>query len=125
MLDTYAEQQLTGRGDTSLHFHLEDRVPTHDTVVQLQLRDTRRTVSDATYTVTEADDVIMCTVACTVSMPVSKGNGREFEVVMSGTGNVLVDLAGSDAIYGEGSVLLNMQGMALRFKAISGGWIII
>lgn len=125
MLDSYQEQQLTGAGDTLLHHHLSDRIPTHDTLVQLEVLATRRTVTTDPYTVTEADDILLCPSGGTLNFPASKNNGREYEVVMTGTDPVTVVLNGSDLVYGSSSVLLSVQGTALRFKAVSGGWIFI
>lgn len=125
MLDNNQEQQLTGAGDTLLHYHLSDRIPTHDTLVQLEVLATRRTVTTDPYTVTEADDILLCPSGGTINFPASKNNGREYEVVMTGTDSVTVQLDGSDLVYGESSVLLEQQGTALRFKSVSGGWIFI
>jgi hypothetical protein len=81
-------------------------------------------VASATYTVSPTDDILLCSIVTTIIFPIAK-NGREIEVVMTGVGDVTVNLAGTDLIYGETSVLLNVQGMALHFKAITGGWILI
>lgn len=125
LLNDFQEQQLIGGGDTLLHFHLSDRIPTHDTLVQLEVVATRRTVTTDPYTVTEADDLLLCPSGGTINFPASKNNGREFEVVMTGTDPVTVVLDGSDLVYGESSVLLEQQGTALRFKSVSGGWVFI
>lgn len=120
-----APNSLTGGGDSFDHYHSTDRIPTHDTLQQIHQLDTKRTVSTATYTVVEQDDILLCSVNSVVSFPASKANGREIEVVMTGGNALTVDLAGSDTIFGEGSVLLEIVGTALRFKSISGGWILI
>jgi hypothetical protein len=76
------------------------------------------------YTILESDDIIEVSALATVTLPIAK-NGREYQVIMTGVGNVTVQLSGTDQIYGNTSVLMNVQGMSLRFKAISGGWIFI
>jgi len=124
-LDSFQEQQLTGAGDTLLHYHLADRLRTHDTVVQAQLAATFRAPPSDPYTVTESDLFLYCPNGETLTMPLSKANGREFEVIMTGTDPVTVNLSGSDTVYGETSVYIEIQGTALRFKAVSGGWVFI
>lgn len=125
MLDSFQEQQLTGGGDTLLHFHLADRTPTHETVVQGDIAAAAKNVPTDPYTVTESDLFLYCPNGETLTMPLSKANGREFEVVMTGTDPVTVNLSGSDTVYGETSVYIEIQGTALRFKAVSGGWVFI
>jgi len=115
---------LTGGGDSFDHYHSSDRTPTHDTLQRLHELDTKRTVSTDPYTVQSSDDILLCQ-GGTVNFPASKGNGREIEVVMMTSTNVLVQLAGTDAVCDETSVLIEEQWTALRFKSITGGWILI
>lgn len=124
-LDTYHEQQLTGGGDTLLHYHLADRTPTHESVVQGTIAAAAKVVPTDPYMVTESDFYLYCANGETLTMPLSKANGREFEVIMTGTDPVTVNLSGSDEVYGETSVLIEEQGTALRFKAVSSGWVFI
>ena len=120
---TETPTELTNGGDCHLHYHQSDRVPRQDTIRGLQF--VTRVVSVATaYTIMETDDIVEVSVVATVTLPLAK-NGREYQVVMTGVGNVTVNLSGTDLIYGNTSVLLNVQGMSLRFKAITGGWILI
>lgn len=116
---------LTGGGDSFDHYHSSDRAPTHDTLQRLHQLDTKRTISTSTYTVVEQDDILLCSVATTITMPASKANGREIEVVMTGVYPISITLAGSDTVCDETSVLIEAQWTALRFKSVSGGWIFI
>ena len=124
MLDTYQEAVLTGGADCFIHWHSSDRVVDHGTLQQLQQIARETSVTTTPYVVTASDDILLCTIASTVTFPLAK-NGREIEVVMTGTGNVTVNFSGTDTMYGNTSVLLNAQGMALRFKAITGGWVLL
>ncbi len=115
---------LVNGGDCTLHHHSADRYPTHVTLSRLQQLTNQRVISTATYTVASTDDILLIGVVCAVTFP-RANNGREIEVVMTGTGNVTVNFAGTDKLYGQTSALLNLQGMALRFKAIVGGWVLL
>jgi hypothetical protein len=124
MIDPHHEAALVNGGDCFSHWHSTDRVVDHGTLQQLQQLVRETNVSTSPYTVTASDDILLCSAAGSVNFPLAK-NGREIEVVMTGTGNVTVNFAGTDTIYGSTSVLLNVQGMALHFKAVSGGWILV
>jgi len=56
-LDARQEGELTGGGDSLLHYHLQDRVPTHDTLNGLQRVMSARTVT-TNYTCTFNDDIV-------------------------------------------------------------------
>lgn len=123
MIDERQEGELTNGGDCFSHYHSSDRVRTHDDVLRLQELLNEHSVS-GTYAITDQDDVLLCAIGGTLTLPRAK-NGREFEVVMTGTTNVTVNLTSPDLIYSNSSVLMTLQGMALRFKAVSGGWILV
>ena len=123
MLDPVQESSLISGGDNFDHWHSSDRVPTHATLQRLQQL-TRQTEVTGSYTVVDGDDLILCPTGATIAFPLAK-NGREIEVVMTGTIQVIITLAGTDLIYGESSVLIEVQSTALRFKAVSGGWILL
>lgn len=123
MINPSHESQLTNGGDCPLHWHSSDRVVRHDDVTQGQAILRQRDVS-GTYTITEKDDILLCASGGTVTLPLAKG-GREFEVVMIGATNVTVATTSPDLVYGASTVLMNVLGMALHFKATSGGWLII
>lgn len=123
MLTPQQESTLTSGGDSFDHYHSQDRTVTQRTAHDLQSVLREREVAGI-YAVTDSDDVLLCTAPATISLPKSK-NGRELEVVAAATDSVLCLCSGSDRVYGESSVLLTVLGMALHFKAISGGWILI
>ena len=123
MIDTSQESQLVSGGDCQLHWHSIDRVVRHEDVEQAQAILRQRSVS-GTYTITDKDDILLCATGGTLTLPLARA-GREFEVVMTGTTGVTVNLTSPDEIYGETSVLLSIQGTALHFKATTGGWIIV
>ena len=123
MLDPVQESSLVSGGDNFDHWHSSDRVPTHATLQRLQQL-VRQTSVTGTYTVVDGDDIILCATGATITFPLAK-NGREIEVVMTGVIQVIINFTGTDLIYGESSVLLEVQGTALHFKAVAGGWILI
>jgi hypothetical protein len=116
-------ETLTGGGDCFEHYHSEDRIPTHDTLSRLQQLARQNTVSTA-YSLTKNDDYVSVTGTTTVTLPQAM-NGQEFVIINSGTGTVTVNSFTGDTICGSTSVLLTVQWMALQFKAVSGGWIIV
>lgn len=113
---------LTQGGDTLLHYHLSDRVPTHDTLLGLQKAEYVHSVAGP-YTATYNDDLILCS-GGNVTLPAAK-NGKIIEVLQTTTSNVTVLPTGSDTVEGTSSVSMLVQWLALTFKAISGGWVII
>lgn len=125
MTDDYAQQQLTGGGDTLLHYHLQDRTPTHDTVLQLQAVDHRTEVSGSTYTVTQLDDILLCdTTSNNVTLTLPKAKfGREFEVIkMAIPYTVTVLPTSPDTILGATGLTISSQYDAIRLKAVTEGW---
>jgi len=117
------QDDLVNGGDCHLHYHQSDRTPRQDTIHGLQLV-TRTRVVSTSQSILRDDDIVEVSALATVTLPIAN-NGREFQIVMTGAGNVTVQLSGTDLIYGNTSVLMNVQGMSLRFKAITGGWILI
>lgn len=115
---------LINGGDCHRHFHSDDRTPTHDTLARLQQLNTQVSPSSA-YAVRASDDIIQIRAGVPVTMPLSAGNGREYEVVALDDVPFLISLTSPDTIFGETSVLVEVAGTALRFKAITGGWIFI
>lgn len=123
MLTPQQESTLTSGGDSFDHFHSADRVVTQRTVRDFHSILRERNVSGS-YVLTDSDDVLLCTSTATIQFPLAK-NGREFEVVLLGAGPVTCICASTDLVYGAASVVLDLPGTALHFKAISGGWILI
>lgn len=118
-------RSLIDGGPSYDHWHPVDRIPTHDTLQQLRQLDNKITIGTDPYVVRAQDDILLAASGETITFPVSKNNGREIEVVMSGVLPVTVNMGGSDTVCGEASVLIEEQWTALRFKSVSGGWILI
>ena len=114
---------LQGGGDSFEHYHSSDRTPTHDTLSRLQQLNRQNNVTGP-YTLIDKDDIILADTAGPLQLPVAR-NGREFEIIMIGIDPVTVNLTHPDTIYGDSSVTLTIQSTALRFKAITGGWVFI
>lgn len=115
--------ELTGGGDCTLHFHTVDRAPTHDTLLRLQDLCNHVTVS-SNYTARYEDDLIMVELGATVTLPLSI-RGKEFEVVAMDDTAFSILFSGADTLYGDTSVLVEVAMTALRFKSITGGWVLI
>ena len=124
-MDARQEALMLNGADCPLHFHSQDRVPTHDTLSALQGVAKQTIPTGEDYTATSQDDYILCAGSCTVTLPPAR-NGQEYEIVKTFAGGVVTILpSGTDTIIGTTSVLVYVQWTALRFKAISGGWAII
>lgn len=83
------------------------------------------TVTASTYAVTRNDDFILVGATCTVTLPLA-ARGREIEVVKTFAGGyVNIVPTSTDTLVGTTLVQILVQWTALRFKAISGGWILI
>lgn len=123
-LDQYQEQQLTGAGDTLLHYHLADRA----TNAGLQSAARQAIVSDTTYNIADNDEFLLVdtsAVSATLYLPGSRG-GKEYEVIKIAAANSVTVVAdGSDTVCGAASLLLTMQWSAARLKAVAGGWVLI
>ena len=116
---------LVNGGDCILHYHQLDRVPRQDTLHGLQLVTRVRTVSTSQTLLTSDDIVMVDTGGINVKL-LRAINGREFEVVMTAdVAPFTISFSGTDTLYGKTSVMVEVQGTALRFKAITGGWILI
>lgn len=124
MLDDRDERQLVGGGDTLLHYHLADRA----TNAGLQSDARQRTTSDSAFSVTYDDDFVFCDTTSSnisVTLPLAR-NGKEFEIVKTASPNMLTILpSGTNTLAGAASVLVYVQWTALRFKAVSGGYVLI
>ena len=124
MLDPRSEQELTGGGDTLLHYHLQDRA----TNAGLQSDARVSSVSATTYTATYDDDFILLDttlVPITVYLPLAR-NGREIEVVYDlGVNNVTIVPQTGETVMHEPDAVLTLKGTALRLKAIDTNWVII
>jgi hypothetical protein len=118
------EAQISG-GDNPYHWHAHDRVVNHDTLTQLNQIANQRSITTSTYTVQPSDDYLLVGTTSTITLPAAK-NGQEYEIVKVFSGGYIIILpAGTDTVVGTTSVLVTVQWTALRFKAVSGGWILI
>lgn len=120
---TDQESSLVGFGDCFTHYHSSDRQATHYLLGQMQQIEavTERT---APYTATSKDDIILVSAGGTITLPLAK-NGGEFQVIMTSATAVTVAFSGTDLLYGAGSITMTSLGSSLRFKAITGGWVIL
>lgn len=127
MIDARQAQELVGGGDSLLHYHLSDRIPTHATLHGLQEVAVVRSVSANTTLTYEDDYVLVDTTAGSVAitLPASKA-GKEFEIIKIAAANsVTVDGDGSETICGSTTMLLTTQWSAANMKAVAGGWVLI
>lgn len=119
------EALMLNGADCPLHFHSQDRIPTHDTLNALEAIAKQVNIAGDTYIATDEDDYILVGQTATITLPVAK-NGKEIEVIKTFNGSYIRILpSGTDTILDDTSVIVYVQWTALRFKAIAGGWIII
>lgn len=127
MLTAQQESSLVSGGDCFEHWHSSDRARTHSDLEQLQQLASVVTVT-SDFTVRTGTDFVLADTSLsdlTVTLPRS-ADGVEMEVVKVATPNILtIALTGADLIYGQSSVLVYNIATALRFKSITGGWILI
>ena len=82
------------------------------------------------YTATAVNGILLCdtsSTSFTITLPDATSNfGKEIEVVKTSSANRLTVIpTGADTIVGDTSVIIFRQWTALRFKAVTGNWIII
>ena len=126
-LDSVQEQQLVGGNDTLLHFHLADRIPTHDTVRVAQGVMQQRTVTSST-TATDNDDVILVDSTAgsvTVNLPPSRRGKELILKKIVAANSMILDGNGAETIDGVATITVNTQWAVRRIKAYAGNWIII
>lgn len=118
MISNQQEEQLTGSGECFLHYHPDDRVPTHDTLNRLQNLASIVTKS-AAYTLTYNDDWVLVSATSTMTLPMPKGE-KEFEIVCVGAATTVTIAAPTGStINGASSVNFNTQWTGKRVKAIN------
>ena len=120
------EALLTNGSDCPLHYHTSDRVVTHDTLNALEGIASQHVITTATYTATAADDIIICPIACTITLPVAK-NGKRFIIIKTfAASSVIINCAGTDTINGSATNTITVQWDTRTLNAmIIGGWIIL
>lgn len=116
---------LLNGGDCHLHYHQFDRTPRQDTLHGIQTVTRVQEGVNSNITLSDTDDIVICTYPCTITLPLSKG-GREFEVVKNFEGDQIIILpTHPDTLLGKYAILVYNKGTALHFKSISGGYILI
>lgn len=124
MIDQRSEQELTGGGDTLLHYHLSDRA----TNAGLQNDARVSLVTGAAYAIAPGDDFVVLDTtsgAVTVTLPRAR-NGKEIEVILqAGTYNGVILPQSGETIMGEADAIFSVVGTAIRFKAINLNWVAI
>ena len=117
-MDSTQENQLTQGGECYLHYHPDDRVPTHDTLARLQAIAGVVTKS-ASYTATYTDDWICVSATATITLPKPR-SGRELMIVNIGAATtVTIAVPSGYTINGASSINFNTQWTAKRIKQIS------
>lgn len=126
MLDPRDEQQLVGVGDTLLHYHLSDRIPTVDTLEQLWALAPIFAMTSSGEVPPHAAFILADSTAgsVTVQLPPAFAS-REIEIIKLSTANrVLILPTPPEKILGQDGVILQTQYDALRLKALEGfGWV--
>lgn len=127
MLRPDQEAELTERGDCQSHYHSSDRMPTQDTILQIQRLNTPRLISSNFVANDNSNYLLMDTSSGNVSvqLPAAR-NGREIVVMKNTAGNYVQILPlGSDKILGLNELKLYNYGDSARLKAIPGGWFVL
>ena len=124
MFDPRLEQELTGGGDSLLHYHLADRAT--NAGLQAEARVTR--IGTTTYTVRAGDDFLLVDtslVPVDIYLPLAR-NGRELEVIYhTGTSVITLWPQPGDTAMGTVNIVMTLVDTALRLKAIDNNWVII
>lgn len=127
MLTTQQESSLTSGGDCFEHWHSQDRVLSHNSLLQLQQLQNVATVSTNT-TLSDINDIVLVDTTggnVTVNLPPAR-NGRVYTVVKLSTTNLLtVAASGTDTIDSAASISTTTGWVSRTFKAVTGGWIIV
>jgi hypothetical protein len=96
---------------------------------QYERSQSNKVVSQSPYLVSPFDWVLLVdttAVSMTLTLPLSKADGWECEIVKTTSPNRVIILpTGTDLIVGENRVEVYDQWTALHFRAVSGGYVII
>lgn len=127
MLTEQQESNLVSGGDCPDHWHSQDRVLDRSSLLTLQSLARAYETNDS-ITVTDTMDYVIADTSAgniTITLPRSH-NGREIEVMKNATPNFLKIITTSpDKILEQTEVRVYNYGTALKFKAVSTGWIIV
>ena len=126
MLTEQQESNLVSGGDCPDHWHSQDRVLDRSSLLTLQSLARAYETNDSMTVTDTMDYVIVDTSAANVTITLPRShNGREIEVMKNAAPNYLRILtSNTDKILGYSEIRVYNYGTALRFKAISTGWII-
>ena len=126
-LDPRQEGELTGGGDSLLHYHLADRVPTHDTLNELQRVMHARTVT-TNYTCTFNDDIVLADTASggiVVYLP-PLGTGKLFILKKRNASHTLtIQPTSGVTIDDAANKVINAKCASITVKDVGFGWMII
>lgn len=119
-LDDREETELTGGGDTQLHYHLADRVTNAQLASAL-----REVIVSSNYTLRKNDDIVKVTASCNITLPKMTAQ-REVQVIQyfSG-GSVVVYPSGTDTIMGTTSLTMTTMYSSAHLKGLDGDWVLI
>lgn len=79
----------------------------------------------STYTVTPQDDILLCQVSTTITLPVA-ARGREIQIIKDFAGGfVKVYPSGNDTIMGTTSMTILVDKTCMHMKAIGNKWLAI
>lgn len=117
-LNEQDQAELVNGGDTRLHYHNSDRVPTHDTLEGLAAVENIRSV-DASYVSNYQDDFILVdSTAGAVTIDIPKPLTNRVTVLrVAGANNVTVQSVGY-TVNGAASAIISSNYTPLRLKAL-------
>ena len=127
MLTEQQESNLVSGGDCPDHWHSQDRVLDRSSLLTLQSLARAYETNDSITVTDTMDYVIVDTSAANVTITLPRShNGREIEVMKNATPNFLkIITTYPDKILGDSEVRVYNYGTALRFKAVTTGWVIV
>lgn len=85
------------------------------------------TTQTTTYTVTTADEVVVCnsTTAFTVTLPAATGGGQTYAVKNINTGTITVEGDGSDTLDGAANITLGQWDAVQLVDYAANSWVVI
>jgi hypothetical protein len=125
-VDEFQEAQLVGGAECFIHFHPREPLNRED-LEALQASDLVQSVTgdatlDGRFDIIQVDT---STTSITVTLPPA-ANGKEFQIVKIAAANrVIIVPTGTDTLVGATQVNIYNQWTSLRFKAVTGGYILL
>jgi len=120
-MDAFQESMLTNGGDCPLHFHMEDRRPTHDTLSQLNSQEKYVTLT-ATASIAEDTDYVLTSGTATLTLPRAKGGTKVTFIKTSAAGTTTIAAPSGSTINGAASVTLTSQWQTATCKELGGAY---